>query len=78
MSWLKEWDPEVLIVSAGYDALASDLLADMSLEPSDYRQMAEEIKTVFGCRVCFGLEGGYDCHTSAMPAAARATLEAFI
>ena len=57
--FLKEFDPELVIVCAGFDAMAGDPLANMNLEPTDYRLISQKIKDSFG-PVLFGLEGGYD------------------
>lgn len=60
----EDWtDPELVIVSAGYDALRVDPLAQVSLEPSDFREMTKLLLQRIGHgRVVFGLEGGYDLH----------------
>jgi acetoin utilization deacetylase AcuC-like enzyme len=50
--------PDVLIVSAGYDAHYRDPMLLMKLRSSTYRQMSEAIRQI-GCPVLFVLEGGY-------------------
>lgn len=50
--------PDVLIVSAGYDAHYRDPMQLMKLRTSTYRQMSEAVKQI-GCPVLFLLEGGY-------------------
>jgi acetoin utilization deacetylase AcuC-like enzyme len=72
MPFLKAFAPNLLIVSAGYDANADDPLASICLHPS-----------AFGCftqyclgltyRILFGLEGGYDLN--ALSQSVLATLE---
>jgi len=53
-------EPDLVIVSAGYDALAVDPLAQVELDPEDFATMTREILTHLGHgRVVFGLEGGY-------------------
>ncbi|MDX1690575.1 MAG: histone deacetylase [Acidimicrobiia bacterium] len=61
MPLLKQFDPDWVLVSAGYDAHASDPLADLRLESPDYGRMAARIAGLAGPSrvVCF-LEGGYD------------------
>ncbi len=59
LPWLRSLSPELLIVSAGYDAMEVDPLARMSLAAADYGRFTQ------GClgvttRILFGLEGGYD------------------
>ncbi|CAM9876718.1 unnamed protein product [Chrysoparadoxa australica] len=58
--WLQEFKPDVLLISAGYDSLACDELASMSLEEENFGEMAHILQKAFGRRLCFGLEGGYD------------------
>jgi acetoin utilization deacetylase AcuC-like enzyme len=50
--------PDVLIVSAGYDAHYRDPMLLMKLRSTTYRQMSEAIREI-GCPVLFVLEGGY-------------------
>lgn len=57
--FLKDFNPELVIVCAGYDALATDTLAELNLVPKDYESISRLIKDAFG-PVMFGLEGGYD------------------
>jgi len=54
------WEPELVIVCAGYDALSSDALAGVSLNAADYGRMTRMLRERIGpCRLLFGLEGGY-------------------
>ncbi|HTL88065.1 MAG TPA: histone deacetylase [Leptolyngbya sp.] len=57
--FLSEFQPDLLIVSAGYDANRADPLAGISLKPEDYRIFTEYCLEVTR-RIVFGLEGGYD------------------
>ncbi|BAU13169.1 putative deacetylase [Leptolyngbya sp. NIES-3755] len=57
--FLSEFQPDLLIVSAGYDANAADPLAGILLNPEDYRLFTEYCLSVTR-RTVFGLEGGYD------------------
>jgi acetoin utilization deacetylase AcuC-like enzyme len=61
---LKEFDPEMILVSAGFDAHADDPLASMRLDAQSYRAMASALITQAGhsCqgRIAWVLEGGYD------------------
>lgn len=56
---LKRFDPDLLLVSAGYDANHDDPLAMMSLQPPDYGVFTRYLLGVTR-RILFGLEGGYD------------------
>ena len=59
MPFLERFKPDLLIVSAGYDANKNDPLADMNLQPSDYGIFTNYLLTLTR-RIVFGLEGGYD------------------
>lgn len=56
--FLSKFEPDLLIVSAGYDATASDPLASMTLAPSDYGTFTGYCLKITR-RIAFGLEGGY-------------------
>jgi acetoin utilization deacetylase AcuC-like enzyme len=57
--FLTENNPDILLVAAGFDALEADLTSKLSLQPSDFKKIAETLKQIFGSRVAMGLEGGY-------------------
>jgi acetoin utilization deacetylase AcuC-like enzyme len=75
MPFLKRVEPDILIVSAGYDANEDDPLANICLHPQDFKIFSESILTL-GCPILFGLEGGYDL--KALAESVVATLEPFI
>ena len=55
------FDPDWMLVSAGYDAHRADPLADLMLESDDYGRMAGRVaQCVEPGRFIFFLEGGYD------------------
>jgi acetoin utilization deacetylase AcuC-like enzyme len=57
--FLQDFQPDLLIVSAGFDANADDPLASIFLKPEDFgvfTQLCLEITP----KIVFGLEGGYD------------------
>jgi acetoin utilization deacetylase AcuC-like enzyme len=61
---LQDYAPQMLLVSAGFDALAGDGVAHLSLEPETYGPLTERLVAV-ARRHCQGrivsvLEGGYD------------------
>ena len=56
--FLSKFEPDLLIVSAGFDATASDPLASMTLAPSDYGTFTGYCLQITR-RIAFGLEGGY-------------------
>ena len=51
--------PDVLLVAAGFDALAADWSSGLELQPGDFQLIGDMIKERCGNRVTFGLEGGY-------------------
>lgn len=61
---LEEYAPELVLVSAGFDAAARDPLAEMQLSSSGYGYMTERLveqaARSAGGRVALVLEGGYD------------------
>lgn len=59
LPFCQQFDPDLLIVSAGYDATEADPLASISLQPQDYRQLSQYCYSLTH-RILFGLEGGYD------------------
>ncbi|MBD2230193.1 histone deacetylase family protein [Phormidium tenue] len=57
--FLKAFNPDLLIISAGYDANAADPLANINLNPEDYGTFTQQCLSVTD-QILFGLEGGYD------------------
>ena len=78
LDWLDAWEPELVIVSAGFDAHADDPLASLELGEEDFaaltRRLAELADRHAGGRVVSVLEGGYDL--AALGRSARAHVEA--
>ncbi|MEA5598750.1 histone deacetylase [Rivularia sp. UHCC 0363] len=75
LPFLSSFQPDLLIVSAGYDANADDPLARINLQPQDYGLFTQYCLKVTS-KIVFGLEGGYD-----LPALSRsvvATVESVI
>jgi acetoin utilization deacetylase AcuC-like enzyme len=72
LPFLTSFRPDLLIVSAGYDAIAADPLADICLQPEDYGLFSQYCLQVTR-RILFGLEGGYDLE--ALPRAVAATIQ---
>ncbi|MFM7352654.1 MAG: histone deacetylase, partial [Microcystis aeruginosa] len=73
--FLKNFQPDLVIVSAGYDANQADPLAGICLHPQDYGILTKYLLTL-NKPLLFGLEGGYDLETLA--ASVVATLEALL
>ena len=59
MPFLTKFQPDLLIISAGYDANHADPLAGISLKPEDFGVFTRCCLALTR-RVLFGLEGGYD------------------
>jgi len=57
--FLRAFQPDLLLISAGYDATAADPLANINLQPQDYGTFTQFALRVTD-RILFGLEGGYD------------------
>ena len=62
----EEWQPDLVLICAGFDALDSDELAGVSLVACDYQEMIRELKrhlsssrNAKGVPIALGLEGGY-------------------
>ena len=73
MPFLRSFAPDLLIVSAGYDAAGADPLSRINLSPEDYGRMTRSVLTLTRS-IVFGLEGGYDL--AALGQSVVATVEA--
>jgi acetoin utilization deacetylase AcuC-like enzyme len=74
---LRDFKPELIIISAGFDAHMNDPLANINLVEADFAWATQKIMDVAdGCadgRVVSLLEGGYDLEALANSAAAHVT-----
>lgn len=59
MPFLTKFRPDLLIVSAGYDANHDDPLANIALQPQDFGIFTDYCLQITR-QIVFGLEGGYD------------------
>lgn len=59
LPFLQQFQPDLLLVSAGYDANQDDPLASISLQPEDFGLFTEYCLQLTS-KIVFGLEGGYD------------------
>lgn len=57
---LQAYDPELLLISAGFDAHRADPLAQLNWEVEDFVWLTERLKRFAAGRVVSVLEGGYD------------------
>ena len=72
---LRRFNPELVMISAGFDAHRNDPLAQLRLDESDYAwatgQLCAVAKETAESRVVSTLEGGYDLQATAASAAAH-------
>jgi acetoin utilization deacetylase AcuC-like enzyme len=59
LSAIATYNPDLILVSAGFDGLSTDPMAMMSLTLECYVEMVSQLKT-FGIPIGMVLEGGYD------------------
>lgn len=59
LPFLKAWEPELLIISAGFDASLNDPLGGMQLLPEHFAEFARYCLEITP-HLLVGLEGGYD------------------
>jgi acetoin utilization deacetylase AcuC-like enzyme len=72
-----DYDPDLVIISAGYDAHRDDPLAQCMLEDSSYGELASAVRGAAeraGAPILVCLEGGYELR--ALAASVRATIAA--
>ena len=68
------FDPELVLVSAGFDAHVEDPMAEMRISDDGFRELARRCAAL-GPRVAATLEGGYDIET--LPRLVDAALDGF-
>jgi len=71
---VQRFQPDLVLVSAGFDAHEDDPLAGMRLTEDGFRQLASR-SAALGPRVAAVLEGGYNLET--LPGCVKAALEGF-
>ncbi len=76
---LASFEPQLILISAGFDAHQADYMAQLNLVDSDYawvtRRLSEQADASAGGRIVSSLEGGYDLH--ALARSVEAHLKAF-
>jgi acetoin utilization deacetylase AcuC-like enzyme len=72
---VKKFEPDLILISAGFDAHHRDPLAEIRLEAEDFAWATEELMAIAdqfaGGRVVALLEGGYDLKGLAASSAAH-------
>ncbi|HUF01869.1 MAG TPA: histone deacetylase [Gaiellaceae bacterium] len=71
---VRAFEPDLVLVSAGFDAHAADPLAEMELDADGFRELARRCASL-GPRTAAVLEGGYNLET--LPSLVEAALEGF-
>jgi acetoin utilization deacetylase AcuC-like enzyme len=71
---VERFQPELVLVSAGFDAHVADPLADMRVSEDGFRELARRCRAMSD-RVAAVLEGGYDVQT--LPRLVDAALAGF-
>ena len=66
----RSFSPDLVLVSAGFDAAAGDLLGGMRVSPGGYAALTERLLSLADGRVVLALEGGYNLDAIARSAAA--------
>jgi acetoin utilization deacetylase AcuC-like enzyme len=72
----RAFDPDLVLVSAGFDAAEGDLLGSMRITPAGYAAMTSRLLGLAGGRVVLALEGGYNL--DAISASATACLRVLL
>ncbi|KAG1457388.1 hypothetical protein G6F56_006618 [Rhizopus delemar] len=65
---IMEFDPELLIVSAGFDAAVGDPIGECNVTPAGYAHMTHMLKSVNNGKMAIALEGGYNLNSIALSA----------
>jgi histone deacetylase 6 len=66
----REFDPQLVLVSAGFDAAEGDPLGGMKVSPNGYASMTKHLLTLAGGKVAVSLEGGYNLDSISASASA--------
>jgi histone deacetylase 6 len=66
-----EFNPQLVLVSAGFDAAEGDPLGGQKITPTGYAHLTRALQELAGGRVVVVLEGGYKC-VSCLCACSRA------
>lgn len=77
---LEDFAPELVLISAGFDAHQAEDMAGLNLVDADYtwitRRMCEQAERSAGGRIVSALEGGYELH--ALARCVEAHIKAFL
>lgn len=73
---VRRWRPQVVLVSAGFDAARGDPLGDCTVTPAGFGRMTRALAAETGGRLLLALEGGYSLKQ--LPACALACVSALL
>ena len=57
---IKKFDPELVFISAGFDAACGDPLGGLDVSPDGYAYMTQRLLDIAPTKTIIGLEGGYN------------------
>ncbi|KAG1459853.1 hypothetical protein G6F46_005190 [Rhizopus delemar] len=63
-----EFNPDLLIVSAGFDAAIDDPIGQCKVTPAGYAHMTHMLKSINNGKMAIALEGGYNLNSTALSA----------
>ena len=61
----REYNPQLILISAGFDAAVGDPLSGYQVTPPTYGLMTSQLSGLAGGRLVIALEGGYNLDTIA-------------
>lgn len=61
-SWARDFKPDIILVSCGFDAARGDPLGQCSVTPNGYFELTEILKQICP-KICLILEGGYNLNS---------------
>lgn len=59
MPLAREYDPDIVLVSAGFDAAMGDELGECNVTPDGFARMTRMLAGLASGRIALALEGGY-------------------
>ncbi|KJE94768.1 hypothetical protein, variant [Capsaspora owczarzaki ATCC 30864] len=59
----RQFNPELVFISAGFDAAEGDLIGNYKVTPAGFARMTAWLKELAGGKVILALEGGYDLNS---------------
>jgi len=71
-----QFNPDIVLVSAGFDAMKDDPVGNLSLSPAIYAYMTKQLQELAHGKLALILEGGYNLET--MMTASEACMKALL